>query len=39
MFIKITKIQVNANYDAYKMIYMHIHVQDVLKPDIHKNYL
>lgn len=34
MFIKITKIQVNANYDAYKMIY--IHVQNVLKPDIYK---
>lgn len=34
MFIKITKIQVNANYDAYKMIY--IHVQNVLKPDVYK---
>lgn len=28
-----TEVQVNANYDAYKMIY--IHEQDVLKPDIY----
>lgn len=35
-----TEVQVNANYDAYKMIYIYIytHDQDALKPNIYKNY-
>lgn len=33
-----TEVQVNANYDAYKMIYIHIHEKDALKPNIYKTY-
>lgn len=32
------EVQVNANYDAYKMIYIYTHDQDALKPNIYKNY-
>lgn len=36
--VHVYKKQVNANYDSYKMIYIHIHEKDALKPNIYKTY-